>query len=100
MQNKTFYEQLHHIFYKTKNRKIDSKELGLIENPPPLYHTPFKLKQNFKTKKAQQSYKFIFVTFAMLYYHTIYTTTTLLLYYSSLSPSSISSFLLVKNLCR
>ncbi|QGT53461.1 N-acetylmuramoyl-L-alanine amidase [Lactococcus phage CHPC967] len=34
----------------------------------------------------------------MLYYHTIYTSTILLLYYSSLSPPSISSFLLVKNL--
>lgn len=81
-------------------KKTTSKELGLIENPPPLYHTPFNLEQKFKTKKAQQSYKVYFVTIAMLYYHTIYTSTILLLYYFSLSPPSISPFLLVKNLYR
>nr|DAL35448.1 MAG TPA_asm: hypothetical protein [Caudoviricetes sp.] len=31
-------------------KKIDSKELGLIENPPPLYNTPYQSATNFFTK--------------------------------------------------
>lgn len=35
---------------------MDSKELGLIENPPPKYNTPFQRPLNFKTKRVEQQY--------------------------------------------
>lgn len=32
---------------------MDSKELGLIENPPPKYNTPFQRPFKFQNKKSR-----------------------------------------------
>nr|DAM20470.1 MAG TPA: hypothetical protein [Caudoviricetes sp.] len=34
---------MRYIFFKTKNGKTAPYKLGLIEHPPPLYHTPLNL---------------------------------------------------------